>query len=129
MKKLLVVLLFITSTLFGQMNRVKELDMAYDKAQAQNKIVMVVLSQEGCPACKYMKNVVFKNKNVVKAFNKKFLAVELDIHKDYVPLELEHVVTPTIYFLDVDEKILGAMYGYKNDKDFLDKLTQISKIK
>ena len=126
MKKTVLIMLFIATTLLASMNSVVELEDAYDKAEQNNKIVMVVLSQKGCPACKYMKNVVFKNKDVVKQFNKNFIAVHLDIHKDYVPLELTHVVTPTIYFLNSDEKILGAVYGYKNDKDFMQILKKIT---
>ena len=119
MKKILLIMLFVATTLLASMNTVVELEDAYETAEKENKIVMVVLSQKGCPACKYMKDVVFKNKDVVKQFNKDFVAVHLDIHNDYVPLELEHVVTPTIYFLTNDEKIIGAIYGYKNDKDFM----------
>jgi len=95
----------LASSLFADLNWLKDLDDAYDKAENEKKIVMVVLSQRGCPACIYMENVVFKNKDVIEFFNKYFIGVNLDIHHDSVPLELEHFVTPTIYFLTSDEKI------------------------
>ncbi len=125
MKRMLLVVVFLTTTLFSSMNWVGELEDAYDKAEKENKIIMVMLSQKGCPACKYMKESVLRNESVIKVFNKNFIAVHLDIHEDYVPLALEHVVTPTFYFLNADEKILGVIHGSKNEKDLLDELEKV----
>ena len=123
MKKIIIAFIFIATSLFSQqLHWVKELDDAYDLAEKEHKSVMVILSQKGCPACKYMKGVVLKNTNVIKTFNKDFIGVHLDIHHDSVPLELEHFVTPTLYFLSADEEILHRINGYKNDKEFLEAL-------
>ncbi len=125
MKKILIIVAFLATSLFASMNWVGELEDAYDKAESGHKIVMVILTQKHCPACEYMENVVLKNDKVIKEFNKNFLAVKLDIHEDYVPLELKHFATPTIYFLDSDEKILKRINGYENEKDFIDELKKV----
>jgi|FLOH01.1.fsa_nt_gi thiol-disulfide isomerase/thioredoxin len=122
MKKILLTLLFLTSSLFAELNWVENLEDAYDVAEKENKIVFVILSQRGCPACKYMKDIVLEDANVIEELNKDFVAVYLDIHHDDVPLELEHFVTPTLYFLDSNEKILHRTNGYENIKEFLEDL-------
>ena len=122
MNKILVMLLLLVNVYGAQLNWMSDLDDAYDVAEKEHKIVFVILSQKGCPACNYMKDVVLKNKDVIKEFNKDFIGVHLDIHHDSVPLELEHFVTPTLYFLSTDEEILHRINGYKNDKEFLEAL-------
>ena len=128
MKKIILILLFVGTSLIAELNWIDDLDDAYDVAQEEHKIVFVILSQKGCPACNYMKDTVLKNKDVIKEFNKDFVAVHLDIHHDAVPLELEHFVTPTLYFLNADEEILFRINGYKNDKEFLEELDTVKMI-
>ena len=125
MKKILIIMLFLATSLFAQMNWIGDLEDAYDKAEANHKIILVMLSQKGCPPCKYMKTIVFKDDKVIKEFNKNFIAVELDIHEDSVPLELVNFGTPTFYFLNADEEILDRFVGYKNQKDFLAVLQEV----
>jgi len=129
MKNIILIMLFVTSSLFAQINWVKDLYDAYDIAEKEHKIVFVILSQKGCPACNYMKDVVLKNKTVIEKFNKGFVGVHLDIHEDPVPLELEHFVTPTLYFLNSDEEILYRINGYKNAKEFIDELKKVNLMK
>ncbi len=126
MKKMIVMMLLVTSALFAQVHWVKDLDDAYDIAAQEKKIVFVLLSQKGCPACKYMKNVVLQNSEVQKALAKDFVVVHLDIHEDFVPLALEHFVTPTLYFLNSDEGVLKRVNGYENAKDFLTELKSLT---
>ncbi len=127
MKKIVIIFFFLVNALMADVHWVKELDDAYDIAAKEHKIVFVILSQKGCPACKYMKNVVLKNDNVVKEMRKNFVAVHLDIHEDFVPLALEHFVTPTLFFLNSDEKILYKVNGYKNAKEFLADIKRVAK--
>ena len=129
MKKILIIMAFFATSLFAQMNWIGDLEDAYDNAEANHKIILVMLSQKGCPPCKYMKTIVFKDDKVIKEFNKNFIAVELDIHEDPVPLELPNFGTPTFYFLNADEEILDKFVGYKNQKDFLAKLEKVRNLK
>jgi len=125
MKKIAAVLVLLSMTLFAE---VKFTDMfdAYDEAKAQKKLVLVMLSQEGCSGCEYMKNVVYKNKDVSKYISDNYIAVYLDIYAEPVPEELEHFATPTYYFLDEDENILKRINGGENAKDFLKSLQSVN---
>jgi thioredoxin-related protein len=128
-KKIILIATFMSSILLAEMNWIPDLEDAYDVAEKENKIVMVMLSQEGCPGCEYMTDVVLKDDDVAKIFNRNFIAVYLDIHEDQVPLELKHFGTPTFYFLKADETILDVTRGTKNELDFLDKLENVKTLK
>ena len=122
MKRILLIIAFLVTSAFANINWAEDIDEAYELAEKENKIVMVMLSLKGCPACKYMKNVVFKDKNFSKRFNKKLIAVHIDIHKDFMPDNLEFFATPTFYFLDANEKKLHRINGAHNSKEFAEEL-------
>lgn len=124
MKKILLGLLLLSITLFADVKYTEMFD-AYDIAEKENKLVLVMLSQKGCPGCQYMEGVVFANKDISDYLKKEYVIVHLDVHEDAVPLELEHFATPTFYFLDADENILKRLDGGENAKDFLSTLKAV----
>jgi thioredoxin-related protein len=117
MKKILLLLTMIVTLAFSDVKYTDIFD-AYDVAAKENKTVMIMLSQDGCPACEYMKDIVFNNKNISKILNKNFVVVYVDIHQDGIPDGLKAFATPTFYFLDKNEKILKRVNGGENAKDF-----------
>ncbi len=123
MKKKIIVLLLLVSSVFAQVEWADMFD-AYDEARESNKIVMVMLSREGCPGCEYMKNVVFEEKQVSKLLKEGFISVELDVQQDFVPQNLEYFATPTFYFLNADEKILKRINGGEQIKKFIESLEE-----
>ena len=122
MKKIFLIILFLITSAFGDINWVEDIDAAYEIAAKENKKVMVMLSREECPACEYMKDIVFQDKNFVKRFNKELIAVHIDIHKDFMPDGLDFFATPTFYFLGKNEKKLHRINGAHNSKEFTEEL-------
>ena len=118
MKKIVLIMAFLFSSAFGDINWAEDIEDAYEIAAKNNKKVMVMFSRKGCPACAYMKDIVFKDKKFVTLFNKDFIAVHIDIHKDFLPEGLEYFATPTFYFLDSNEKVLHRINGAHNSKEF-----------
>jgi thiol:disulfide interchange protein len=117
MRKIFVLLVFLVTSVFADVKYVDLFD-AYDKAQAENKTVMVMLSQQGCSGCEYMEEIVFNNKDVAKSLKDNFVVVHVDVYKDGIPDGLEFFATPTFYFLNADEEVLKRMNGGENAKDF-----------
>ncbi|MEA1983148.1 MAG: thioredoxin fold domain-containing protein [Campylobacterota bacterium] len=126
MKKLLLLLMLTFVSLFGE-TKWGDLFDGYDEAKSQNKRVMIMLSMKGCPGCEYMKGVVFEDKAVAASLEKNFIAIELDVHSDFVPEELEYFATPTFYFLDADENILKRLNGGENAQKFIKTLEAMKK--
>ena len=126
MKKILILLLLLVSTAFCKVHWADMFD-AYDNAKSEKKLVMVMLSREGCPGCEYMKNIVFEDKEVSKLLNDGFISVELDVGQDFIPEELEYFATPTFYFLDANEKILKRINGGERTEEFIKTLQEVQK--
>ncbi|MBA3025035.1 MAG: thioredoxin family protein [Sulfurimonas sp.] len=124
MKKIILLMAFVATSLFADLNWVKY-SAAIKQAKAENKIVMVMLSKQGCPACEYMKDIVFESENVMKEFNKHFIAVYIDIHDDYIPNGLTFIGTPTFHFLSKYETKIDRIDGGVNAKTFIDKLKEL----
>jgi len=121
MKKVLLTTLILVSSLFGDLLWL-DYDDAVEKAQKSNKIVMVMLSQKGCPACAYMEDIVLKDKKVEAEMAKNFLVVHTDIYTGFVEDGMTYAGTPTFYFLDKNEKTLDRFSGGLNVRDFTKRL-------
>lgn len=126
MKKILILLFILTSSIFAKVEWTDIFDV-YDDAKASNKVVMVMLSQKGCPGCEYMKSVVLEDEKVSKLLKDSFISVVLDVHEDFMPENLEYFATPTFYFLDAQEKILKRVNGGEKAKDFIKTLKVFKK--
>ena len=124
MKKLLLILTLLTNTLMADLVWL-DYDIAVEQAQKSDKIVMVMLSQKGCPACEYMTDIVFKDKNIEAELSNKFLVVYTDIYTGFVEEGMSYAGTPTFYFLDKNEKTLDRFSGGLNVRDFGKKLKMV----
>lgn len=124
MKKIIFALLLLVSSVFADVEYVDIFDV-YDKAADEHKVVMVMLSKEGCPGCQYMENVVFNDKKIAKILKDKFVVAHVDIDKDGIPDGMDYFATPTFYFLDADENILKKLTGGENAKDFASTLQKV----
>jgi thiol:disulfide interchange protein len=121
MKKIVAGLGLLACTLFADLKWV-EFDAALEEAQKTNKLVMVMLSREDCPACEYMKDIVFEDANIEKEIAQNFIPVYLDIHNDFIPDGLPYIGTPTFHFMNAHEIKKGRIDGGMNVKDFMQEL-------
>ncbi len=124
MKKILLILSLLFSSLFADLDW-ESYDDALRLAEKENKLVMVMLSREGCPACEYMIDVVFEQENATKEVYEKFIPVQLDIHKDFIPSGLTYIGTPTFHFINSHEAKVERIDGGVNAKEFLDIINSI----
>ena len=127
MTKSVVVLLLIASCALAEIKWVSTYDAALAKASKEKKNVMVMLSKEGCPACEYMKDVVFEEKAVEDTVNKNFIPVHLDIHEDKVPSEFGYIGTPTFHFVNAKGEKLKRYDGAANIPTFMGILNSVKK--
>ena len=101
-------------------------DIAIDKALKEDKIIMIKATAEHCHYCKKMDREVLIEDEVVKALQKDFIAVSVDVSKDTLPLGLKASMTPTFFFVfvDKDKTRTKRVPGAWNKEDFLEILKE-----
>ncbi len=118
-------LLFITCTLALFANELQyehNLNKAIEKANKQHREVMMMYSAVWCPECNYMKDVVFKDEEVLKYIQKHYVVLALDIQKDTLPKGFNYIGIPTFFFLDKNAKEKNEIIGGSKANIFLQKL-------
>ena len=106
----------------------KSYDDAKKEAAKSQKIVMLMLTQDGCNMCEYMKYVVLKNADVISEIDGRFVPVEIDIKKGKTPDGFRAFGTPTIYFIDASGNKIGRQFvGAAKPDAFLDVLRKVEK--
>jgi len=105
----------------------KELDVAFEQAKKEHKVVMLMVEGEHCRWCKKMKQHTLNDENVTQRL-KPYIAVkvmreEVKAVKDFPVI---HGV-PTIFFLTADKKIIERVVGYFGAGDFLSYIDDVEK--
>ncbi|BDY12229.1 thioredoxin family protein [Hydrogenimonas cancrithermarum] len=113
MKKILLTLLLAIVALFGEVEWAMDYQDALMESKESGKPVFVMISQENCNYCMFMKSQVFTKPEVADFLNENFVPVELDLKSDPLPDYLKPYGTPTFYIVDENGKkrsrpIVGA---------------------
>jgi len=104
-------------------------DTAFREAQKSNKIIVLKAMTEHCHYCKKMDREVLVDDQVVKALQKDFVVVQVDITKKPLPLGLTAELTPSFFFIDKNKKVLQKVVGSWNVEDFLVILKEVNELK
>ena len=99
-----------------------DFNTALQKAKNQKKEVMMMYSAPWCPECNYMKEVVFKNKEVSAYIQKHFIVLSLDVQKDTLPNGFNFPGIPAFFFLDENAKEKNKIIGGDKADKFLKSL-------
>lgn len=124
MKKIIVAFLVVTSSLVADIKWVS-FDAALESAKESKKLIMVMLGREDCPACEYMKDIVFKDTKVQAEIAENFIPVYLDIHNDFIPDGLPYIGTPTFHFMNEYQIKKGRIDGGVNVADFMQEIEKV----
>ncbi len=90
-----------------------------EKAQIQNKVILIELVMESCSYCEKMDKFVLSKEDVRSLIDKNYIFVKLDIHKDEIPEFLTSRITPTFYFLTADNIVLHEIIGASSKSEFI----------
>jgi len=127
MKKIALLLTLTVSLLMAELTWAPGYDAAMEQASKEGKLVMVMLTREGCPACEYMKDVVLDDDDVIDELELGFVPVLLDIHNDMIPSGLGYIGTPTFHFLTAGGRKVARLDGGANVMDFTEKMREAKK--
>lgn len=102
-----------------EMNYEIDYNIALQKANKENKNIMMVISQTTCPWCRKLERQTLKKENINALVKENFIALSVDKDLANFPKKYEAKVVPTIFFVNAkDETIIKKVLGYKNKKDF-----------
>jgi len=97
------------------------LDEAFRLAGAEQKLVMIFFWAEWCGYCNQIRREVFSDPGVHEIFDRKFLAVSVDVEKDPEGLARKYHARalPTLVFLKPEGEVLGFLPGAVDRETFL----------
>jgi len=126
MKKIILGLLFLSSTLFS-LDWVKDINTALTVAKKEHKIVMVLVEGEHCKWCKKMKHRTLSDDTVEKRLEK-FIIVKVMRENGLEMSVLPPVKgVPTIFFMKDNKAIIEEIIGYFDVTDFISYLNDVEK--
>ncbi len=124
---LLVGLLFSTTLFAGEIVWQKDITTAFEKAQKENKVVMVMVGGEHCKWCEKMKLKTLSEESVSERLEPyimvKVMREDAEAVKDLPAIS----GVPTIFFLKADKKVLETVVGYYNIVDFAGFIDSVEK--
>lgn len=126
MKRFFALIALFSVTLFAELAWIEDYSAGLAQAKKEGKYVMVMLTRENCPACEYMKDIVFEDDDIVAAVEKNYVPVMLDIDT-HILHGLSYIGTPTFYFLEEGGRRIERYDGGANQKDFMDLLLRVEK--
>lgn len=134
MKKVFFILILCTvltccmsaSFASNHVNNTTDLNKAIDQAHAENKSIVLLFTQKNCYYCDELNEKTLSNPEVISKLNEKYITVVIDINDQFKVADKYKVFgTPTIIFLDSNQKEIGKIEGYVDANEFLNTLKGI----
>jgi hypothetical protein len=120
MKKILVVLLFVSS-LFAE--QIGDLSFSNDykkimaQAKKENKRVYMLITSSSCGWCRKFESQTLPDWTVAEKLED-YLLLHIDRDKDYLPSTYKSKRVPRHYILTPDAQVIYTFLGYWNVEDF-----------
>lgn len=127
------ILVLIFLSLFLNANELvysSNFEQAKIESNKTGKVILVIYTLDGCPACEYMKDVVFEHPTIKNDLINNFILLELDVKNKEQKIDgFEPFATPTIYFTKSNGiKIGRQIVGASTPQIFKEKLREIKNI-
>lgn len=128
MQKILWGLFLLAGTLFSsELVWQKDITTAFEKAQKENKVVMVLVEGEHCKWCTKMKDRTLYADSVSQRLEPYILVkIMRENAEDVKDLPIIKGV-PTIFFLKANKKVLESVVGYYNIVEFAGFIDSVEK--
>ncbi len=97
---------------------------ALKRAKKENKLIMIEAMTKTCHFCRKMQQEVMIEPEVIKAIEKDFIPVAIDVNIHSLPLGLKVEATPSFIFINMHKHIILNVPGAWGKEDFLDLLKE-----
>jgi thioredoxin-related protein len=104
-------------------------DKALERAKKEHKIIMIKAMTKECHFCRKMEREVMIEEEIIKAIEKDFIPVSIDISVHALPLGLKTAITPSFIFIDEDTQVLMNIPGAWGKMDFIELLKEAKSTK
>ncbi|WP_372370207.1 thioredoxin family protein [Candidatus Uabimicrobium sp. HlEnr_7] len=126
MKNFIFMFLLLNSCLLMAVFPDLNFEEACEKAKASNKIIIVDFYTVWCGPCKKLDKTTWKDKKVISWLTKYSVSLKVDAEKQkQLAKKYKVKAYPTIIFIDILQKEMGRIVGYRNAQDFISEATQI----
>lgn len=114
MKKLLLLLVLITSLFSAELGWSDDYEQALVNAKKENKLVYMLITSSTCGWCQKFKNTTLQDNGVIKRLEKEFITVHLIRDFDDIPKYFVASPIPRHYFTDSDGIVLYDSLGHRD---------------
>ncbi len=95
-------------------------DLVMKKAAQEDKMVMLLVEQNGCPWCEKLKRETLSQPLVKRAVEEHFVPLILNSDTDEVPPCYRGTPKPVLFFIDPEEGEVWRSVGYKKSSALLE---------
>ncbi len=100
---------------------------AFEKAKAENKLILINVGMEGCTACNRMERVTYRDPAVIKLINQHFVAIAVDAQaRPDIGERYSDWAWPATAFLLPDTTQVFAMAGNRLPRNFIPLLQDLT---
>lgn len=118
MKKLLLLLVLITSLFSAELGWPDDYKQALVDAKKENKLVYMLITSSTCSWCQKFKDTTLQDKKVIQRLEKEFITIHLVRDFDEIPEGFEASPIPRHYFTDSNGVILYNSLGHRDEETF-----------
>ena len=118
---LVILTVFVSAPLFAADINWKHWELeAFERAKAENKIILVSVGMEGCAACARMESQTYTDDNVIDLVNEHFVAIEVDAEaRPDIGERYSDWAWPATIFMAPDTTQVLAIRGNRVPRNFI----------
>lgn len=116
---------FDTAVVKAKSVKYEGFEKALERAKKEHKIIMIKAMTKECHFCRKMEREVMIEEDIVRAIEKDFIPVSIDISVHSLPLGIKTEITPSFIFVDENANIIENVPGAWSKKDFATLLQEI----
>jgi len=103
----------------SKVNWLYDWNEALDKAQNENKPIMIDFYSDRCPPCKRLDSDTYSDENLSAFLNDSFVSLKSDVDKSNLHRNYPNIkYIPTIVFTSPEGTEIGRMIGYRPPDQF-----------
>ncbi len=118
MKKIILVLLFVTSLFSADIDWPSDYQQALKDAKSENKLVYIFITSDSCQWCRKFEATTLQDEAIKERLYSEFVTIHLSRDKHDIPKQFETAPVPRHYFTDTEGNILYNSLGHRGVECF-----------